>query len=427
MMDADLAVVGAGTAGAALAGFAARAGMRVVVLERHSLDDAGARWVNGVARWMFGEAGLVAPGDDERVGNERAFHLVAGREAAARLVLRGHDVEAVDMRRLVARLQRDARETGAELRGGVNVRGLEDGVLRTATGDVRARYYVDASGLTGARLLGQPRVAPTDICAAAQEMRRVRDVRAARAWFEHHEVTPGDTLCFAAVAGGYLILNVRLDGDAVSILTGSIPALGHPSGARILSDFAAEQPWVGETIFGGARTLPLRRPYDTLTDGEHIALLGDAGCQMFSAHGSGIGIGLIAARMLADALASGAGLERYAVSFHRRWGGLLAGYDVFRRFSQTMNARELAVLMRVGLLDEEGARAGLSQRLPAITRSLLLGRVRAAVHAPVSAARFVGTLARMGAAQALFARYPVSRSDRAPWSRLVARVVDDGQ
>ena len=305
-MNADLAIVGAGSAGAALAGHAARAGMRVVVLDRRPLDDAGARWVNGVARWMFDEAGIAPPQGDERVGDERAFHLVAGRDCAARVVVRDHDVEGVDMRRLVARLQADARGAGAELRGDVNVHGLESSVLRTGAGDVRARYYVDASGLAGPRLLRQPRVPAVNICAAAQEMRRVRDLPAARAWFERHEVAPGDALCFTAVAGGYSILNVRLDGDEVSILTGSIPALGYPSGARILADFAAEQPWVGDTIFGGARTLPLRRPYDALAGG-CVALLGDAACQVFSAHGSGVGIGLIAARMLADTLASGAG------------------------------------------------------------------------------------------------------------------------
>lgn len=424
MTEMDLAIVGAGSAGAALAGHAARAGMRVVVLERRPLGEAGARWVNGIARWMFDEAGVAPPREDERVGHESAFHLVAGRHAAARVVVRGHDVEAVDMRRLIARLQRDAREAGAHFRGSVNVHGLDDGVLKTSAGDLRARYYVDASGLAGARLSGQRRVLPGDICAAAQEMRRVRDPEAARRWFERQGVEPGDGLCFTAIAGGYSILNVRLDGDALSILTGSIPALGYPSGARILADFVAEHPWIAETIYGGARTLPLRRPYDELVDGR-IALLGDAACQVFSAHGSGVGIGLIAGRMLAEALASGAGLHRYAVNFHRRWGGLLAGYDIFRRFSQTMDASDLAVLMRAGLLDEEGVRAGLSQRLPAPTRSLVVGRLIGAVRAPVAATRFLATLARMGAARALFAAYPSSRRERKAWSWMLARAMED--
>lgn len=208
----------------------------------------------------------------------------------------------------------------------------------------------------------------------------------------------------------------------MSILTGSIPALGHPSGARILAEFVAEQPWIGETLFGGSRTLPLRRPYDAIAGGQ-VALLGDAACQVFSAHGSGVGIGLIAARMLGDALARGAGVERYAVTFHRRWGGLLAGYDIFRRFSQTMDASNLALLMRAGLLDEEGVRAGLSQRLPALTPSLLVGRLAGAARAPAAASRFLRTLARMGAAEALFRVCPEAPPARAAWSRIVGQVI----
>jgi flavin-dependent dehydrogenase len=420
----DLAIVGAGSAGAALAGHAARAGMRVMVLERRPIEEAGARWVNGVARWMFEESGIAAPSGSECVGQEGAFHLVAGRDARARIVVRDHDVIAVDMRRLVSRLQSDAREAGADLRGGTNVFGFESGVLRTGAGDIRARYFVDASGLTGARLMGQPRVVPADICAAAQEMRRIRDLPAARAWFERHDVLPGDGLCFTAVAGGYSILNVRLDGDAVSILTGSIPALGYPSGARILADFVAEQPWVGERIFGAAWTLPLRRPYDSIVDGR-VALVGDAACQVFSAHGSGVGIGLIAARLLADALVGRGGLDRYALAFHRRWGGLLAGYDIFRRFSQTMDASDVATLMRAGLLDETGVREGMSQRLPRLTPSLAVPRLVASARAPVAAGRFLGVLARMGVAKALFANYPATPSRRRVWSRIVARAIGD--
>jgi flavin-dependent dehydrogenase len=424
-MTHDLAIVGAGSAGAALAAHTARAGMKVVLLDRRSLDDAGARWVNGVARWMFDEAGVARPGPGERVGHEQAMHLAAGRDAAARVVIRHHDVENVDMRQLVARLQRDATEAGAELRGGVHVHGLEGDALRTSAGEIRAKTFVDASGLAGPRLLDQPRVAATDVCAAAHEMRRVRDVAGARAWFQRHEVRPGDALCFTGIAGGYSVLNVRVDDDLVSILTGSLPALGFPSGARILADFAAEQPWVGETVFGGSRSIPLRRPYDVLAS-DRVALLGDAACQVFTAHGSGVGIGLVAAKMLADALVQGRGPRDYAVAFHRRWGGLLTAYDVFRRFSQTMSAGDIARLMRAGLLDEEGARAGMSQRLPELTRTMLMGRVRGAVRAPAMARRFLGVLARMGVTQVLSAQYPSSRPARRVWSRAVSRVTGDG-
>jgi flavin-dependent dehydrogenase len=340
---------------------AARAGLRVVCVDRRPLDRAGARWVNGVPRWMFHEAGLDEPRGDERLGHGHPFHLIAGR-GPTRVVVRHHDVLDVDMRLLVARLQREALEAGAELRGEVTVHGLESGRLSTSAGELQARWYVDASGLAGSRLLQQARPSPSDVCTAAQEVRVVRDPAAARAFLDRHEVEPGSTLCFTAIAGGYSIVNVRVDGDRVSLLTGSIPGQGHPGGARLLSSFVAEQPWIGQLLFGGARAIPLRLPRE-LARGP-VALLGDAASQVMSAHGSGIGIGLVAARQLATALAAGEGPEGYARAFRRRWGLLLASYDAFRRLSQRLSARQIAWMMRAGVLDERSVRTALEQRLP---------------------------------------------------------------
>jgi flavin-dependent dehydrogenase len=360
-MTFDLAVVGAGTAGAALAARAARAGMRVVCVDRRPLGESGARWVNGVPRWMFDEAGVAEPRGEELLGSGHPFHLFAGR-GPERVVVREHDMLDVDMRLLVARLQRDALEAGADVRGEVMVHGLAAGSLSTSAGELRARWFVDASGLAGAGLLDQQRPSPSDVCAAAQEVRAIRDPSGARAFLDRYEVAPLSTLCFTAVAGGYSIINVRVDGDRVSLLTGSIPALGNPSGAQLLASFVSEQPWIGERLFGGARAIPLPRPR-RLARGP-VALLGDAGRQVFSAHGSGIGIGLVAARQLADALEAGAGPEGYSRAFHRRWGPLLASYDVLRRLSRRLDARNVAWLIRARVISETSVRMALSQRLP---------------------------------------------------------------
>jgi flavin-dependent dehydrogenase len=310
---------------------------------------------------MFREAGVDQPRGEERLGGGHPFHLMAGW-GPTRVVVRRHDVLDVDMRLLVARLQREALQAGADLRGGVTVHALAAGALSTSAGELRARWFVDASGLAGARLLDQPRLSPSDVCTAAQEVRAVRDPAGARAFFDRHGVEPGATLCFSAVAGGYSIVNVRVDEDRVSLLTGSIPALGHPNGARLLASFVEEQPWIGERLFGGARAIPLRRP--RLLARGSVALLGDAGSQVFSAHGSGIGVGLVAARQLADALVRGAGPEGYARDFHRRWGTLLRSYDLLRRLSQRLSAREVGWMMRAGLMNEATVRMALEQRLP---------------------------------------------------------------
>jgi flavin-dependent dehydrogenase len=429
----DVAVVGAGTAGAAVAGFLAEHGMRVVCVDRRPLDRAGAHWVNGVPASAFERAGLPPPAGPEHRGGEGDFHLVAGH-GPHRLVIDSHGVLEVDMRLLVARLQDRARRLGVNFVAEVGIRGVKDGELITDRGPLAATWFIDASGLTGARLLDQPSVPAQHICVAAQEVRRVIDKDAARAFFARHDTAEGDVLCFAGIAGGYSILNLRLSGDHVSILTGSIPAAGYPaypSGKAILSTFVASQPWIGEPLFGGARAIPVRRPRDVLARGP-IALLGDAGCQVFPAHGSGIGTGLIAARVLADTLAAikatrsgSTDLHAYAVAWQRKHGGLLAAYDLFRRFSQTLCAADIECMMKRGLMDPELGRAGLEQTLPGLPARVLPGKLVALARCPGLSARLARVGARMLAVRALYARYPRDPAHLPRWSRAVARLFRD--
>ncbi|MCG8418932.1 MAG: FAD-dependent monooxygenase [Proteobacteria bacterium] len=416
----DVAVVGAGTAGAAAAGFCAEQGMQVVCIERARLDCAGARWVNGVPAQAFERAGLPRPGGDELRGGQSDFHLVAGR-GPERLLIRNHGVVEVDMRLLVARLQRRARQHGALLVGETAVRSRDGGLLHTDQGTVRARWIVDASGLSGPRLMPRPPVAARHLCSAAQRVYRIVDRRAAHGFLARHGADLGETLCFTGIAGGFSILSMRAEDGQLSILSGSVTAAGHPSGNALASAFVARHSWIGEPLFGGARAIPLRRPADRLTDGR-VALLGDAACQVFPAHGSGIATGLVAARILADELASGRGLHGYAATWQRECGGTLAASDAFRRFSQSLTVREVAALIASGALDAEIARAGLAQTFPRPPLHSLLGKAIALRSEIGLAGRLAAALARMIATRALYARYP-KRPDQLPsWSRAVARL-----
>ena len=243
---------------------------------------------------------------------------------------------------LVARLQHDARAAGAVLVDEARVTSFSGTHLETTVGPFDARFFVDASGIGGAGLLPVRPVAPEDICSATQRVYAVTDVPAAEAWFRARDVIPGDTLCHTSVAGGFSIINVRLHGDGLAILTGSIPSRGVPSGRALLEGFLSDLPWVGAQRSGGSSPIPLRRPYDVLAS-ERVALIGDAACQVFAAHGSGISAQLVASRILAEALASGEGPLGYQTRWQRRWGGLFAAYDLFRRFSETLDADDLGV------------------------------------------------------------------------------------
>ncbi|MCB9727358.1 MAG: FAD-binding protein [Deltaproteobacteria bacterium] len=414
----DVVVVGAGTAGAAAAAACAERGLGVRVLERRPLEEAGARWVNGVPGWCFDRAGLARPVGDELRGSGEAATLVAGM-GPHRVRIEGHDVLEVDMRALTARLQELARQRGARLEGGVTVQGLDGDTLRTSAGPVRTRYVVDASGLGGAGLIAAPRPAPDDLCTAAQEVRRVSDPALARDFFARHGVPFGEAVVFSSLDGGFSIINVRSDGEHVSILTGSIPALGHASGRAILDRFVASAPWVGERVFGGSRAIPLGRPADILARGR-VALLGDAALQVFSAHGSGIGAGLIAAADLARALADGSGPEAYGVRWMREWGGLFASYDVFRRYSQRRSLADIETLMRAGLMPPELARAALDQQPVRPGPSALAALARGSARAPRAAAKMLPVVARMQAVRAWYGRYPSDAAAVPRWSRRAA-------
>ncbi|MBV8759881.1 MAG: hypothetical protein JO257_21505 [Deltaproteobacteria bacterium] len=409
--------MGAGSSGAAAAAFLAEAGLAVVCVERRALAEAGARWVNGVPRAAFAEAGVELPGEGESFGRPAPFHLVA---PSGRACVREHDVIDVDMRRLVARLQERAARAGAELRERVRVTRRDGAHVMTSAGPIEARYIIDASGLAGARLLGQPAVERDDLCAAAQQVHEVVDRDAARAFFDEHDVREGEILGLVGLAGGFSVLNVRIHpgGATMGILTGSIPSLGFASGKAMLDEFVASQPWIGARIFGGSGAIPLRRSHDRLAD-DRVALLGDAACQVFPAHGSGVGAGMIAARLLATTLASGGTLRDYEVAWQRRHGGLNAFFDVFRRWNQAVDAATLGQVIGLGLVDESTLRAGIDQVLPPVDARAIASKLRVLAGQPALAARIATTAARSALVHTLYRNYP-RRADRvATWARAV--------
>jgi menaquinone-9 beta-reductase len=249
---------------------------------------------------------------------------------------------------------------------------------------------------------------------------RVRAVRGLS-----YRVAPGEVLGIVGVAGGYSVLNVRLHEGAATmgILTGSIPSLGFPSGKAILDEFAArEGAWIGPRVFGGSGAIALRRPHDRLAS-ERIAVIGDAGCQVFPAHGSGVGAGLVAARLLADTLAAGRPLRDYEVAWQRRHGGVFAFFDVFRRWNQDVDSATLGRVMGLGLVDAATLRAGLDQVVPPITPAAIVAKVRPLVGEPALARELAVTAARSAVVRALYAWYPRNAAHVPRWSRYVDRVM----
>lgn len=418
-MGPSVGIVGLGTAGSAAARACAARGMRVIGVERGPLDEAGARWINGVPRWAFAASGVADPVAPELRGAESPYHLVAGYDGPERVAL--GSVLEVDMRHLVARLQADARAHGAELRGGIRGARFDGARLHTADGPIDADVWIDASGGTGLRMLGQPAPERADLCAAVQQVRVIRDRAGAERFLGQWGARDGEVVCFTSVAGGYSIVNVRVDGEHVNLLTGSLPALGVPSGKELVDTFVGANPWIGELAFGGARTIPLRRAWEVVGRG-NVAAIGDAAGQVYAAHGSGIAQQLLAAATLADALADGRGTWGYNVAWQRRFGGLLAGSDLFRRFSADLDVGALKRLIRRKVLSAPMMTDALEQR-PVRPPARAIARAGLALAGmPRLGVALVPVLARMRALEWLYARYPDDPARLPAWAGRLERV-----
>jgi flavin-dependent dehydrogenase len=449
----DAIVAGAGTAGAAAARSLARAGLRVLVVDARALDGAGAHWVNALPAWMFTRAGIAEPEPPElRTAGPHYVMLDAhGKRHGA---LPKSPLQFVDMRHLVARLQRDARAAGATLLGGAAVRAVRleadrpcavrlsvsDGAGGETSREVAARLFVDASGMAGVLrtrvpLLARETPAPkgADVCAAAQEVRHIADRAGARAFLDRAGARSGDAIGYLGVNGGFstLLVQIDIERDEVEILTGATALPEFPSGLQMLRDFVAREPWVGERLFGGSGAIPIRRPYERLAV-PGLALVGDAACQVFPAHGSGIGAGLIAARLLGEVVrgaadpGSGRVLSRYEAAFQRETGALLAAYDVFRRLAQGLPSAGVRALLASGLLDEVMTAAALDQRLPIPDPARAVRLAVAALRAPQLAARMGPAIVRMLAVHATWKLHPgADERAAAAWRAVARRVAGD--
>ncbi len=431
----DVVVVGAGTAGANAAYQLARRGLAVVLLERRAADRAGAQWHNGVLDWQFARAGLAPPEGPERADAGRVTHLF-GPDGAHGVTVQNSPVVRADMHLLGVRLRTLAAEAGVELVDHVaslefdEQRGRIIAVEMTtdaATGNkprnatrLEAALFVDASGRRGvlrrqvaALARWCPEVRGNELCSATDHHLRVDDPDGAKRFLERHGANPGEAVTMVGLEGGFSTraITVSENLDEASVLVGCLANGHYSSGPRMMGATRVAEPWLGASISGGSGVIPLRRPYARFT-APGVALVGDAACQVFPAHGSGIGMGLIAGRMLADAVATqsdpgdGQVLWNYQASFQHEHGGALAAFDAFRRMSTALGGEGVGRMIRAGLLTEDMTRGGLDQQWQTPPPSQLPAMARKLAAVPGVAMTMLPSLARGQLLQRMGARHP---------------------
>lgn len=450
----DAVVVGAGTAGANVAYQLARRGRSVVVLERRPRRRGGAQWQNGVLDRHFVRAGVDPPAPPERTTEVGAVAHVVGPDGTRGIVVTSSPIVRADMARLGDRLRSLALDAGATIVDEVGSLSLHhrgdrlvavDADVTPAGGPrrtvrVEAALFVDASGRGGtlrrrSPVLARwcPPVRGPELCAAGDLDLAVADSDGARRFLDRHGAAPGDHVNVVGLHGGWSTRSIRVSPDLreVSLLVGCVADGRHASVPEMIAAARADEPWLGAEHSRGVGVIPLRRPYARLS-APGLALVGDAAAQVFPAHGSGIGLGLVAGTMLAEVAAAAADpgdpavLWRYQDAFHREEGGTLIAYDGFRRLSTALGSDGVAEMVRAGLLTEAMTTAGLDQR-PASPPPLaeLPAMVARLAAAPAVAVKMLPRLAAAQLAGALTSTYPSTPDEAAlaRWDRRVARLL----
>jgi flavin-dependent dehydrogenase len=447
----DAVVVGAGTAGGNAAYQLARRGLSVALLERRVATLGGAQWHNGVLAWQFERAGLSPPAAPERASSGTTFHIV-GPDGTHGVTLAQGPVMRADMALLGQRLRSLACDAGAVLVDEVERLEVEHRGDRLVAVEVRsadagdaaprrfeADLFVDASGRGGAlrrrsQVLDRwcPPVQGAELCAAGDYAVRIDDPDGARRFLDRHGAAPGEHVNRLGLDGGWSTRSITVSEDLseASVLVGCVADGRNATVPEMMAALRRDEPWLGATLSGGTGVIPLRRPYARLT-APGLALVGDAACQVFPVHGSGIGLGLIAGGMLADAVedardpGSPLTLWRYQAAFHREFGPDLVAFDGVRRMSTALGSDGVRRMVAGGLFAEGMTRASLDQRWAAPSAAEALAMARRLARRPSLAALMVPALARAQAARVVARRSPREPDETAlaRWDRRIDRAL----
>jgi flavin-dependent dehydrogenase len=405
----------------------------VLLVERRMADAGGAQWHNGVLDRHFVRAGLEPPAGLERGTDGGRVHLRA-QDPTIGPTLHDAPTVAADMSLLGQRLRKLATGAGTELIDQVQdlAVGVDPDTGRLSTMTLRregaqtpvtvaAGLFVDASGRRGvlrrhARDLEAwcPPVERDELCSASDVHHAVDDARGAEHFLERHGACAGDSVTYVGLSGGFSTCAITISADlsTVGVVVGCLANGRYSTGPAMVAALCEREPWIGAAIVTGSGIIPLRRPFARIT-APGLALVGDAACQVFPAHGSGIGAGLVAGTVLAEGVADADDpgdphrlWSGYQTAYQREVGRDLLSYDALRRTTTRLGSTGVDALVRSGLMDEHTTRTGLEQRWasppPAVAArsALLLARN------PRLAAVMVPALVRAQLLHAHGSRYP---------------------
>ena len=425
--------------------------MRLV--DRRPANLGGAQWHNAVLPWQFEAAQVEPPVRPEGLGPQPSAAHFFGPDHRDAFTVNDSPVVRADMVALGRRLRERACNAGVELLDESEITSVDvdsDGRMRAIEIDrdrdrgggalrLEAELFVDASGRQGVLRESSPALRPwcpevsaEELCSAGDHDVRIDDADGAGRFLDRHGAQPGETVTVLGPDGGWSTHAVTVSADLVTatVLVGCVASGPSRTAPHQMAQVRTDLPWLGDVISGGFGVIPLRRPFARFASGG-LALVGDAACQVFPAHGSGIGLGLIAGTLLAETVADAddcgdeSTLWSYQSRYQQRYGGTLAAFDAFRRMTTVLGTDGVARMVHAGLLNEELTRSGLDQRwqVPGLADTLRSFQRLARVSSV--AATMVPWLARAAALHKIGPQYPdqVDLAALARWDGRVRRLL----
>lgn len=432
----DIVVTGAGPAGCMLALRTAQAGFRVALLDRRSDKQLGNRWEVGVERSIFSEVGLktmtadTALEDPERTrffAGDRDHFVEMGSQHESIMTYRHRDINRLLFRAArnagVAWFPRFRAETllinDLHILG---VRGRQRGLLWEGARELTGRLVVDAAGVHGPLRRQVPpeyavkrAIRLQDYATAWNEVRELPPALQDR-FADHFNMKPGVSYTRVGKYHGFQTIHWRRN-NTVNFIFGAAAGSRSTGARELCRRFIADNPYVGRTIHADGSLLPIRRALDTLV-ADGFLCVGDAACQVVPTMGSGIASSLKAAQTAAKtiirALNSGdtrrKSLWSYNAFYQKNRGAILAGYDIVRRFLQSLDQEQINDVFKSGLLKEKDFMSTFSSNSIEYNFSSVLDSLRHLfAHfrslMPI-AVKFVQMVGDSQKAQRLYADYP---------------------
>jgi len=420
----DVAVVGAGTAGAYAAYLMARSGLSVLLIDSKPRERVGDKVCgDAIGAHHFEELGLSPPSGPEDEGTFPGVKVISPDEEHS-FVVRGEGY-AINRLAFGQRLLKMAEDAGAEFWGSTSalsplVEGSSVvGVRVSRRGervDVRARITVDATGASASLRTKLPeswwvseRPDPSDFNAAYREIieldEPVDEVYACV--YLNPEVAPG----------GYWWLFPKRGGEEVNLGIGVQVGRGNP---RVNYERYVRPRVGGRAVHSGGGLVPTRRTVSCFVWNGFMAV-GDVLPAANPIHGGGIGPSMLSARAAAqtavEALETGSpsleNLWPYHRRYHEVYGAKQASLDVLRMYLQRMTPEDLNFIIGRGLVTgDEVDRIG---RAGVVSPALVSRIVSAAVRRPFLMLKLKKMKEYMDRAAELYMRFPETPEDFPRW------------